>query len=214
MGLSRAMQRTCLLVITTCFFGVTRIKCDGHIPAEDDPQYSAFQHSEKLFSGTETYYMKYRTYLKESPFKCLSSTLQCTYGNGTYLSQFGARLPNGTRITFNLPVTSTTTPGHNASNAMLHKTSPRDKNDTLFILMYLDPNRTCCVLRVPSQQNGCSLFVQERIADGEVPTVCAEIYRNNCPNITNILYEPSCQTKHENRRDRNDQSAGRTSTIL
>lgn len=48
MGLSRAMQRTCLLVITTCFFGVTRVKCDGHIPAEDDPQYSAFQHSEKV----------------------------------------------------------------------------------------------------------------------------------------------------------------------
>uniref|UniRef100_A0A147BW01 Putative salivary lipocalin n=1 Tax=Ixodes ricinus TaxID=34613 RepID=A0A147BW01_IXORI len=208
------MQRTCLLVITTWFIGVTKIKCDRHIPAEDDPLYSEFQHPEKLFSGTETYFMKYRTYLNESKVKCISSTLQCTYGNGTYLSQFGARLPNGETIAFNLPVTLTTTPGHNASNAMLHKTSPADKNDTLFILMYLEPNRTCSVLRVPSQQNGCSLFVQERIADREVPAVCAEIYRNNCPNITNILYEPSCQTKHKNRRDRNDHSASRTSTLL
>uniref|UniRef100_A0A0K8R826 Putative salivary lipocalin n=1 Tax=Ixodes ricinus TaxID=34613 RepID=A0A0K8R826_IXORI len=195
MGLSRAMQRTCLLVITAWFFGVTRIKCDGHIPAEDDPKYSAFQHPEKLFSGTETYFMKYRTYLNESQVKCISSTLQCTYGNGTYLSQFGARLPDGQAITFNLPVTLTTTPRHNAPNAMLHKTSPWDKNDTLFILMYLEPNRTCSVLRVPSQQNGCSLFVQEKIADGETPTECAEIYRNNCPNIKNILYESSCRKK-------------------
>uniref|UniRef100_A0A6B0V0Z4 Putative salivary lipocalin n=1 Tax=Ixodes ricinus TaxID=34613 RepID=A0A6B0V0Z4_IXORI len=195
MWLSRAMQRTCLLVITAWFFGVTRIKCDGHIPAEDDPLYSAFQHPEKLFSGTETYFMKYRTYLNESQVKCISSTLQCTYGNGTYLSQFGARLLNGQAISFNLPVTLTMTPGHNAPNAMLHKTSPTDKNDTLFILMYLEPNRRCSVLRVPAHQNGCSLFVQERIADEDVPTECAAIYRNNCPNITNILYEPSCRNK-------------------
>uniref|UniRef100_V5GIF5 Salivary lipocalin n=2 Tax=Ixodes ricinus TaxID=34613 RepID=V5GIF5_IXORI len=188
------MQRTCLLVVTTWFFGVTRIKCDGHIPVEDDPQYSEFQHPEKLLGGTETYYMMYRTYHTGSTIRCISSTVLCTYGNGTYLNRFGARLTNST-IAFDLPVALTTTEGHNTPNAMLHKTSPVDKNDTLFILMYLEPNRTCAVLRVPSEKNGCSLFVQEKFADEKVPTKCADIYRNNCPNVTNILYESSCRNK-------------------
>uniref|UniRef100_A0A147BW17 Putative salivary lipocalin n=1 Tax=Ixodes ricinus TaxID=34613 RepID=A0A147BW17_IXORI len=163
MWLSRAMQRTCLVVITTWFFGVIKIKCEERVPAEDDPQYSAFQDPRKLLSGTETFYMMYRTYRTGSPIRCISSTVVCTYGNGTYLNRFGARLPNGTTIAFVLPVTLTTTHGHNTSNAMLHKTSPGDKNDTLFILMYLEPNRTCTVLRVPSENNGCSLFFARKI---------------------------------------------------
>uniref|UniRef100_V5GI30 Putative lipocal-1 1 n=2 Tax=Ixodes ricinus TaxID=34613 RepID=V5GI30_IXORI len=194
MKLSRELSRTCFLVITAWYFGARSIECGDHIPVERDPQYSEFQDLQKMFSATGTYYMKYRTYLNESLAKCISWTLVCTFGNGTILVRLAARF-QGRTIGFDVPVSLTTVPGHNASNAMVHKTSPDDVNETLYFLMYFQPNQTCSVIRVPSFGNGCSLFVIERLADEDVPEECETIYRKNCPNITNLVYEPSCRNK-------------------
>uniref|UniRef100_A0A0K8R8F6 Putative salivary lipocalin n=1 Tax=Ixodes ricinus TaxID=34613 RepID=A0A0K8R8F6_IXORI len=203
-------------------FGLSSTVSHTDPPYEDDPQNFEHQHATGFLCSNSTYHMLNRTYTPQPPSECISVNVTSGLRNGTYQALLRHRFNGSSEMSsLNITVRPFTSGSHTEDNALFFNISMKPHLDVkartvmkrmgssqrdesaflvsrvpLYKFMYINPNKTCAVLRATHQQNGtgCELFSAGAVgAPLIVPQDCINVYIKNCPNTTSQVWKNDCK---------------------